>query len=80
MTDSSGAYGNMSLPVLTWQKPLSDDEIVYMSSVPVEVQQDLNEYMLQQNKKSQPGDTIMMYFNHYEFTSRAVGEYNNHAK
>ena len=80
MTDSSGAYGNMSLPVLTWQKPLSDDEIVYMSSVPIEVQQDLNEYMLQQNKESQPGDTIMMYFNHYEFTSRAVGEYNNHAK
>lgn len=78
--DSSGSYGNMSLPVLNWQKPLSEDEIVYISNIPVEVQQDLNEYVRKHNTQDRPGETVMMYFNHYEFTSKAIGEYNKNAE
>lgn len=77
MNDTSGSYGNSSLPVLSWQKPVPEDEMVYLSGVPVEVQQELNEFVTAYNKEAKAGDSVMMFFNHYEFTSTAVGEYNN---
>ena len=73
--DSNNAYGNAGLPVLSWQKPLSENEIEYLSCIPVKTQKALSEYLIESSKKPQKGDTVKMFFSHYEFTSNAIGDY-----
>ena len=73
--DSNNAYGNAGLPVLSWQKPLSENEIEYLGCIPVKTQKALSEYLIESSKKPQKGDTVKMFFSHYEFTSNAIGDY-----
>ncbi|MDO4868929.1 MAG: hypothetical protein Q4A65_01365 [Bacillota bacterium] len=75
INDSSATYGNNSYPVLKWQQPLPESEKHYMSCIPVTVQKELNQYILDHNQENAKGDSVMMFFNHYEFTSKAMGEY-----
>ena len=75
--DPTSAYSNHGLPVLNWQKPLAEGEVEYLTCIPISTQQYLNEYDQKSSKEEKIGGTIMMFFNHYEFTSKSIGEFNN---
>lgn len=56
------SYGNGGYPALKWQKPITEEEKVYLSGIPKETQQKLDEYLVKNAGKEQYGQVILDLF------------------
>ena len=75
MKDSSNLYGNNGYPVLRWQQPISDEERVYISNIPKELQIKLDKYLLKNSNKNIYGQSLMNFFNPGNFISNSLVTY-----
>ena len=78
ISDSGGVYGNRCLPVLDWQQPLAEDEVQYLTGIPIDVQQNLNAYMNGDSKGRTEGKTLRLFLGHCDVIAKTTGD-ENHA-
>lgn len=77
INDNNGEYGNFGYPVLVWQEVLDISERSYLSNIPVALQKKFDKYVSSSRKNKEKGYSLYIFFNHNEFSSDAMREYNN---
>ncbi len=76
MEDSQSYYGADGYPVLKWQKKLGKVESKRLTCIPENVQEELDRYIEKNPQNERPEATVLMFFDHSSFSSRAIGDYN----
>lgn len=67
----TGVYGNYGYPVLRWQTPAENNEKVYMTGIPQEIQNRLDQYLIETAGETPHGSNLLNFFTPDNVTTNA---------